>query len=273
MQARRMEREAEPWVEGLARLGYAAKGVVYVTIGALAVRAATGSGGGTTGSEGAIQSISRQPLGRAMAAALALGLVGYALWRAVQAVRDPERKGTDGKGITIRISYGISGIVHFALAVEAARLALRGPGGDGAESGVDSRTALLMEQPFGRWLVAAVGLIILAFGAYELYRGYAGNVAKRLHLHDVDRDTRRWIERAGRLGYGARGVVFAIIGYFLVQAARHYDPAEARGLGGALESLQEESYGPWVLGVVAIGLVAYGIFSLVNSRYRRIDPA
>lgn len=271
----KMEQDAEPWVERLARLGYVAKGIVYIIVGGIALRVATGTsgGGGTTGTEGAIESIARQPLGRAMVALLAVGLLGYAIWRFVQAIRDPEGKGSDAKGKTARAAYGISGIVHAGLALEAARLALGSGQGDGSESGVDSRTAMLMSQPFGQWLVGLVGLVIAAFGCYELYRAYKGDVAKRLRLRGVDDDTRRWIVRSGRLGYAARGVVFLVIGYFLVQAARRFDPSDARGLGGALQSLRGESYGPWLLGLVAVGLVAYGVFSLVNARYRHIDPA
>lgn len=273
-QARNAEHEAAPWVEWLARLGYAAKGIVYMVIGGIALQAALGQGDQTTGSEGALEAITRQPLGRVMIGLVALGLFGYALWKLVQAIRDPEHKGTDAKGNVARVGFGISGIVHAALALEAARLALGSGMGDGSESGADSRTAMLMEQPFGRWLVGLLGLGILAYGAYELYRAYAVDIAKRLHLSgELDPDTRRWVVRSGRLGHAARGVVFGIIGYFLIQAALHYNPQEARGLGDALRALQGESYGPWLLGLVALGLMAYGFFSLVKSRYRRIQPA
>jgi hypothetical protein len=163
-QAERLEREAEPWVEKLARLGYAAKGVVYITIGALATRVAAGSGGKTAGTEGAMESIARQPMGRVLAAFLALGLFGYALWRVVQAIRDPDHKGGGAKGSAIRAGYGTSGLIHMGLAIEGVRLAIGGGRGDHSESGVDSRTATLMEQPGGQWLVTIVGLSILAFG-------------------------------------------------------------------------------------------------------------
>lgn len=271
--AKHAEKEAAPWIAKLARLGYAAKGVVYITVGGLAIQTALGTGGQTTGSEGAMESIGRQPLGQLILAILALGLLGYAIWRVVQAVRDPEGKGTDVRGIGTRLAYGISGLIHAGLALEAVRLATGSGQGDSSESGVDSRTAMLMEQPLGRWLVGLVGLGIMAFGGYELYRATRGKVVKRLRLGDVDADTARWIERVGRAGYLARGVVFAMIGYFLIQAARQFDPQKARGIGGALSSLRDEAYGPWMLGLVAAGLMAYGLFALVKSRYRRIRPA
>lgn len=277
-QARRAEHQAAPWIEWLARLGYAAKGLVYIIIGGIAVQAALGQGDQVTGSEGALQSIARQPFGRVMLAIVALGLAGYALWRLVQAIRDPEHKGSDAKGIATRVGYAISGLIHAGLALAAGRLVFGsgsggGGGGGGAEGGVDSRTAMLMQQPFGPWLVGLVGLGIAAYGAYQLYRAYASDPAKRLSLTGMGATAREWVIRSARLGYAARGVVFGIIGFLLIQAARHFDPSDAVGLGGALRTLQEQSYGPWLLGAVAVGLVAYGIFELVKARYRRIHPA
>lgn len=271
--ARHAEHQAAPWVEWLARIGYAAKGIVYIVIGGIALQAAFGGGDRVTGSEGALESIARQPFGRVMIALVGLGLVGYAVWKLVQAVRDPEGMGGDAKGNAARAGYFISGIIHGSLALEAGRLVLGSGMNDGSGSGADSRTAMLMEQPFGRWLVGLVALGIIAFGLYELYRAYKTDLAKRMHLEELDADTRRWVIRSGRFGLAARGVVFALIGWFLVQAALHFNPQEARGLGGALQSLQGESYGPWLLGLVALGLVAYGIFALVKARYRRIQPA
>lgn len=271
--ADRMEREAAPWVERLARLGYAAKGIVYLVVGGLAVRAAVGNGGGSTGSEGALESIARQPMGKLLVGLLAVGLVGYALWRVVQALRDPEHQGRGAKGLAKRSGYGVSALIHAALAVEAVRLAMGSGQGDESESGVDRRVAWLMEQPFGPWMVMGVGLVILAFGFYEMSRAYRSDVAKRLHLGSLEAETRRWVVRSGRVGYAARGVVFAVIGFFLVQAGRHYDAEEARGLAGALRWMEGGGYGTWLFGGIAVGLMAYGFFCLVEARYRQIRPA
>ncbi|HEV2129901.1 MAG TPA: DUF1206 domain-containing protein, partial [Longimicrobiaceae bacterium] len=133
--ARHAAHGASPWVEGLARLGYAAKGVVYLIVGGLAAQAALGSGGQTTGSEGALSTILRQPLGQVLLGAVAVGLAGYALWRFVQAALDPEHRGTDAKGIAIRLGYAISGVIHAGLAIEAARMVLGNGGGSGQGGG------------------------------------------------------------------------------------------------------------------------------------------
>lgn len=261
---------AATWTEGLARLGYAAKGVVYIVVGFLAARGAIGSGGSVGGSDSAIAAILDQPFGRVLVGAVAVGLFGYSLWRFVQAGLDPEGKGSDAKGIARRIGYAISGVIHVGLALEAARGALRGFSSGGGGESADHWTAMLMRQPFGAWLAGGVGLAIGAYGAYELYKAYHEELGKRLYLGGMDPTARTWAVRVSRFGLAARGVVFGVIGFLLVQAARQHDPADAVGLGGALRTLQEQSYGPWLLGVVALGLVGYGIYELVKAKYRRV---
>ena len=264
-------REAGPWVERLARLGYAAKGVVYLIIGGIAARAAFGSGEQVQGSQGALRAILEQPFGRFLLALVALGLAGYALWRFVQAALDPEADGPDGSGAAKRAGWAISGLIHAGLALAAARLVM-GNGGSGGGDSTDRWTATLMRQPAGRWLVAAVGLGILAYGIYALYRAYAVKLDRRLDLSRMSPEARTWAVRSGRAGIAARGVVFAVMGFFLLRAAMNYDPSQARGLEGALQALQGSSYGPWILALVALGLVGYGIYQLVEARYRRISP-
>lgn len=265
-------REAGPWVERLARLGYAAKGIVYLIIGGIAARAAFGSGERVQGSRGALQTILEQPFGKLLLGLMALGLAGYALWRFVQAALDPEHGGrTDGGGAAKRAGYAVSGVIHTGLALAALRMVMGGGGGGGDRT--DDWTATLMRQPMGRWLVAAVGLGIMAYGARALYRAYAAELDKRLDLSRMSAAARQWTVRSARAGIGARGVVFLVMGFFMLLAALRSDPGEARGLDGALQALQQQSYGPWLLGLVALGLLGYGIYQLVEARYRRITPA
>lgn len=264
-------RQAAPWVEKLARMGYAAKGIVYLIIGGIAARAAFGSGERVQGSQGAMRAILDQPGGRLLLGLVALGLAGYALWRFVQAALDPEHKGTDAGGAAKRAGYAVSGVIHTGLALAALRM-VAGRGGGGGDR-TDDWTATLMRQPMGRWLVAAVGLGIVGYGVYALYRAYAVKLSKQLDLSRMGPAAREWAVRSGRAGIAARGVVFAVMGFFLLMAALHSNPREARGLDGALQALQEQAYGPWLLGLVALGLVGYGIYQLVEARYRRIQPA
>lgn len=264
---------AAPWVQWLARFGYAARGIVYLTIGALALQAALSARSGPEDSSGALQAILRQPFGRVLLGVLAVGLAGFVLWRLVQAIRDPERQGTDLQGLAKRGAYLISALVYGGLAVEAFRL-FRGSGGGGSsgERQADHWTAVVMSQPLGRWIIGAVGATIVLYGLYEAYRAFTTDFTKRLDLSRLGADARRRIVAAGRLGFSARAVVFGIIGWFLARAAFEYDPAEARGFESALLTVQQQGYGRYLLGAVAIGLFAYGLFELAEARYRVIRP-
>jgi len=264
---------ANPWVERLARFGYAAKGVVYIVVGVLAAMTALGFGGQTTNSRGALRTILTQPFGKVLLGLVAVGLIGYALWRFVQAGLDPERKRDDGdlKRIGLRIAYAISGVVYVGLAFTAIQLvrgAERGRGGGGNAS--QDWTARILSQPFGRWLIGIVGLIIIGVGIFQIYKGYTAKFREKLKLNEMSSTEQTWATRSGKFGFPARGVVFGVIGIFLVQAALKYDPSKAQGLEGALDALARQPFGWIILAVVALGLAAYGIFMLVQARYRHI---
>jgi hypothetical protein len=156
------------WIERLARFGYVTKGIVYALIGILAVQAAFNVGGGTTGSDGALYTIARQPFGRFMLTLVAIGLIGYVLWRFVQAFNDPEHKGADAKGIARRIGYGISGLIYASLAFTAARIAL-GTSSSGGPS-KQSLAARLLANDFGQWLIGAIGAFLIGLAFFYFYR-------------------------------------------------------------------------------------------------------
>lgn len=259
---------AHPWVEGLARFGIAAKGIVYAIVGILAAQVAFGRGGKTTDTQGALEAIITQPFGKILLVLVAIGLVGYVMWRFVQAFLDPERKGTDAKGLFQRFCYFNSGIIYAGLALTAIKIIL-GSATSNSNSTQDW-TARLLLQPFGQWLVATFGVIILATSFYQFYEAFSAKFRQKLKWQEMSQDERTWATRTGRFGYGARGIVFLVIGFFLMQAARQSDATQARGLDGALAALAQQPYGPWILGVVAIGLVAYGIHKIVEARYRRV---
>lgn len=266
--AQQATRQAAPWIEKLARLGYAAKGVVYILVGLLALQAARG-GADATDSGGALRSIVSQPFGKVLLGIIAVGLAGYTLWRWVTALLNPE-----GEKTGTRVGYAISGVVHIGLTLTAARLAMgSGSSGRGGDQAASHWTAEVMSHPLGRWMVALAGIVIAGYGLQQLYHAYTVKLDKQLALGSLGGDMRAWVVRVGRAGLAARGIVFGIIGIFLLLAALHTDPGEARGLGGALQALEQQPFGPWLLGVVAVGLMAYGIYELVRARYRRIQPA
>jgi len=270
---REARRKASPFVEKFARFGYAAKGVVYVVVGVLAAMAAFGYGGDTTGSRGALQSIHQQPFGRVLLGLVAFGLAGYALWQFIRAIEDPENEGSDGKAITKRIGFFVSGAIHFALVWYAIGIITGAASGGDDDQGARSWSAKAMTYPMGQWLVFLAGCGIVCYGVLQLVNAFKSKLSRRLHLGQLDPHTCRVIVAIGRFGIAARGIVFGIIGGFLALAAYHHNPNEARGIAGALETLQRQPYGPWLLGVVAIGVVAYGVHQFVTARYRQISQA
>jgi hypothetical protein len=265
VQTARRVRAARPWVEPLARFGYAARGVVYLLIGWLAVETALGARRHATDSHGALRYVAEKSI--PLLWLLAVGLLGYALWRLVQGALDTEGKGDDPKGLAKRAGMVGSGVIYSGLALAAARLAMgaHDSGGQAAQAW----TARLMSIPFGRWLVAGVGIGVLIGGVMQIRRGWLGKLSDTL-VQGISASQRQLALRAGKLGLIARGIVFLIIGGFLIEAAIRIDASRVRGLSGALETLARQSHGALLLGATALGLAAFGVYSLLLARYRRI---
>ncbi|WP_407522429.1 DUF1206 domain-containing protein [Methylobacterium oryzisoli] len=261
--------DARPSLELLARAGYGARGLTYCLVGGLAFLAAIGEGGRTGGSRSALMALLGQPFGRVLLGAVALGLAGFALWRVIEAVTDADRRGRSAKGLAVRAGHLVSGGIYGSLAVSVAGTAL-GYGRGGAEDqAARDWTAWLLQQPLGAWLVGAVGAVVIGAGCAFLLKGWRGDVTRFLALPV---DARPWATRAGRFGYAARGIVFWLIGGFLIVAAIESRSSAVKGLGGALRTLREQPYGAALLGLTAAGLAAFGAFGLVQARYRHIDP-
>ena len=261
--------EVAPWIVGLARVGYLAKALLYATVGILAAQAALGSGGRTTDLGGALRSVVRAPLGDAMLLVIAVGLAGYAVWRVVDAVTDAEGRGGDLKGVAIRVGSAFRGLAHAALALAAYRLATGSGNGDGP--GSEQLVARALDLPGGEALVWLGAGAVLAYGGYQLYRAYAAKLGRHLSLAALPAGSARWVIALCRSGIAARGVVFVLMGILLVRTAAQRDPTEAGGLRESLEMLAD--MGRWPLTVVALGLVAYALYELLNARYRRIRVA
>jgi hypothetical protein len=263
-------RQTGPWVERLARVGYIAKGVIYAVIGFLAFREAVGAGGRSTDPSGAIHSIGTQPFGGVMLALLAVGLACYALWKVVQGVKDPDGKGSDAHGLVRRVAYVGSGALYGLLAYTAAQSIL---GAEDTSEDAATASAMALQPPVGPILVGLVGVVVVAVGLYQLYAAYEAKFRDDLRLTQMGEAEERWVVYAGRIGTAARAVAIGVAGAFLLLAAYQSDPSEARGLGAALETVQHQPLGPYMLGTIAIGLLVYGAFMFAIARYRRIDPA
>ncbi len=258
------------WFERLARLGYASKGLVYFIVGFLAAQAAFSMGGRTTDTSGALSEIVNQPFGKFLLFLVTIGIIGYALWRIVQTILDPEHQGQkmDAKRIAQRIGYALSALAYAGLALTAVKLIMGSGGGNSDRT--EDLTAQILAQPFGQWLVGLAGSIVIGVGFSYFYEAYKAKFRRHFKLHEMSQTEQTWATRLGRFGIAARGIVFVIIGFFLIQAARLSDASQTKGLGDVLGILAQQPFSPVILGIVPLGLVAYGIYSVIEARYRQI---
>jgi len=253
--AEKAARKVRPWTGWVARTGYVAKGVIYATIGLLAMQEALGAGGRPPGPSGAMHSIESQPFGRSMLALLALGLIGYALWKLLQGIMDPDDKGSDAHGILRRVGYVGSGAIHGVLAFIAAQSIM---GEEDTSEDVMMASALVYQPPFGQLVVGLVGLITIGVGLYQLYAAYQAKFRGELKLVEMSSTEEKLVTLAGCIGTAARALAIGAAGAFVVLAAYRYDPSQTRGLDEALEALQRQPLGSYMLGTVAVGLLVYG---------------
>jgi hypothetical protein len=257
-------------IEPLARLGYASKALIYVIVGGLAAAAAANRGGRVTDTSGALRVILSQPFGQLLLMVLGVGLCGYAVWRFLDAWRDPDRHGREFKGLVTRIGNVVRGVVYGALGIEAFRLArgLRGSRGDEAEAW----TAKIMDLPFGEWIVAIVGCIIAVYGVSEVISALKLHVDRLIDLTPVPRAMRGTAIKVSQFGVGARGVIVIVLGVFLVRAALQHDPSEVHGTRESVLEIANAVQGRWLLAAIAAGLIAYGIDQALHARCRQITP-
>ena len=258
--------EVAPWIEGFARVGYVAKAILYATVGALAAGAAFGNGRATD-TRGAMLTLLQAPLGRVLLAVIAAGLLGYAVWRCVSAVVDAERRGNDLKGIALRVSFFLRGLAHLVLAYAAAKLALGGSTSN-PETG-EKAASTAMSLPGGTLIVWAVAIGIAGFGVYQLYRAAASKLSKQIKKGEMHAEAGGWVVAVSRFGIAARGLVFIAIGWLMGRAAARHDPEQAGGIQDAMTTLAQ--LGPLPYAAIGAGLIAYGVYELVNARYRRVE--
>jgi hypothetical protein len=251
------------------RIGFACKGLVYLLIGLLALKAAFGQGGQTTDRDGVLQYIAAQPFGEAALIVIGIGLLAYAAWRVLCGAMDLEHEGDKPTGLAKRIGYFVSGGLYASAGFFAFKL-LTGNGG-AKGNGAATWTARLMEAPGGVLLVALAGAIIAGAGVMQMRKGWKEDFRKHLQTGSMGGEEKTWAVRAGKWGYIARGVVFSTIGLFIISAAMRHDPRRARGLEGALDALAAQPYGQWLLAFVAAGLACYGGYCFIEARYRRIS--
>lgn len=249
----------------LARAGLVARGVVYGIIGVLALKLALGDGGKATDQEGALQTIAHQSFGKALLVLVAIGLGGYALWRLIRAAVGHGAEQTDS-GFD-RISALDSGIAYGLLCIAAIGILTSSGGGGGSTK---ETTGGVLEWPAGQILVGVAGAILIGVAFYQAYKGLAREFLEDAKTGEMSESVEKGYTALGVFGHVARAVVFALVGYGLLKAALDYNPKEAVGLDGALREVAHASYGPALLGLVALGLAGFALYSIVDSRYRKV---
>jgi len=263
------------WYAWLARFGLVAKGVSFGIVSVLALKLAFGGGGKATSRQGALATIADESWGKILLVLLAFGFAGYAIWRFVQAFAERDDDDNEAKDEAKkwgkRAGYIGRGVIYAGLTFTTVKLLTSSSGGDSQNEQARQSTATALDWPAGRWLVGLVGLAIIGAGVWNLYRGVTRRFEKRWRTGQMSETERTWGGRAGVAGHLARGVVFGLIGVFITKAAIEYDPKEAIGLDGALQKLANSGYGPYLLGITAAGLLCYGLFCLVDARYRDIS--
>lgn len=259
-------RSISPAIQVSRRLGFAAKGCVYLIVGFLAGKAALGHGGSVKDEQGALHQVLAAPFGKILLTVTAAGLFAYGLWRLIEMWSDPEEKGR-----LSRFQSFLSAFVYGSLGVEALRMVLgMGSGGSG-ETESKQQAALLISLPFGHWLTIIIAVVGIGLGLEEIYRALARRFEDREAIDGLGDSVKKWVLRLGRLGFFSRGVVGTVVGVYLLLAGVRRAPSEARGTRGAIESLGQQAFGVWILALIAAGLTAYGLYTLVEARYRKLS--
>jgi hypothetical protein len=266
IQGTSLRREVSPWLHRFAKVGYAVKGVVYTIIGTLAMRFALGGGGKLAGQQDAVRHVQKQPFGELPVTIIGIGLLGYAAWRFIEAAMNLQGNRNDAMGVTRRLAGVISSLVNGAVAIVALQLAA----GDDAQGSGKNWVASLMNADSGRVLLGVVSLGIVAAGVLQLAKGYRKEFLRELRLSAMRPQSLPWMTRLGQIGHIARGVVFVIAGGALGLAVLEHDPSQAKTFGEALGEIAAQPFGMILLGVVALGLLAFGAFLVYTARYRRL---
>jgi hypothetical protein len=257
-------------LEHLARIGLIAYGVVHLLVAWLALQLAWGGGGGESADQsGAMQTLAESPVGKPLLWVIAVGLVALAVWQAAEVLRWRHGWSASGKARTKALKKSgkaiVKAIIYAALAVLAIRFAT---GGGQSSSQQQQQTAAgVFGWPAGRWLVGAAGLVLIAVGAYHVYKGVTKRFLKEIDTTDCSPAALRLVTRLGQVGFPGKGIALAVVGGLLAYAAITFDPSKAQGLDGALRTVLDLPFGQILLTLVAVGIAAFGAFCFVRARY------
>jgi Domain of Unknown Function (DUF1206) len=273
-EAKQKARSGSGWYAWLARGGLVAKGISFGIVGALAIGVATGAGGKATSRQGALQTLAQNGWGKWLLVLLAIGFAAYAIWRFVQAFAERDEEGGEKGALKKwgkRAGYIGRGLIYAGLTFTTVKILIGSGGQQSQTAKAHKTTAAVLDWPGGRWIVGVAGLCIVSAGLWNLYRGIAMKFEDKWRTGEMSEVERKWGGRAGVVGHLSRAIVFGLIGVFVTKAAIDFNPKDAIGLDGALHKLAGESYGPYLLGLTAAGLMCYGLFCFVDARYRDVS--
>ncbi len=258
-----------PWMERLTRLGYAVKGFLYVAIGFIAIASALGKSTTPADQLGAITTFTRLPNAEIFLWIMVIGLISYSLWGVIRAVLDPLHKGKDAKGLLARAGYLVSAATYASFVLPTYDL-IRGTRHASSSATSVQLVSRVMSMPLGRWLIGAIGVAAIAAGLYQIYSAIKMNYDEVFKPYALSAEQLRIARQVGRYGTIARGIVLALVGFFLGLAAWQANPSHAQGFNGALKYLAKQPYGLYLLLIVALGLIAFGIYSFMNAAWFRM---
>jgi hypothetical protein len=260
---------ANPALELLERLGYVVRGALYAVMGLLALRVVLSvAGGQTTDLTGSLVFLIGNPLGKLVLIVTAVGLAAYSLWGFTRAIYDPLHRGSDASGYMARLGFVTSALSYAAIVVFALQV-LAGSGASAAD-GTQKTVASVLTHPAGGPLTILIGLVVIGIALGQFLEAIRATFAQDLKGAEMTARTRANVVKLGRFGMFARGVIFLIIGWFVVQAGIHHDPAQAQGFGGAFVFLLAQPFGRILMGIVALGFVALGLHSFACARWVRL---
>ena len=258
-----------PWLEFLERAGYVVRGVLYATMGVLALGLALGLGGTATDPSGTLVILTKFPASKIVLIAVVIGLGAYAIWGFVRAIFDPLRRGRDAGGIMQRLGFAWSGIAYTAIALFAAKL-LVGSASAKSHDGLQANIAQVLAYPAGKWIALGIGIVTVGVGIAQFVEAYRALFKQDLKRGEMTEAERKVVDTLGRLGMIARGITFTLVGWFVIQGALHKDPSQVHGYGGAFLFLLGQPFGRIMLGVVALGFIALGLHSWACARWIRL---
>jgi hypothetical protein len=258
--------EQKEKVSWLARAGLVTRGLLHVVVGWIALRLAAGEHDRRADQKGALATLVRQPLGRGLVLVLAAGFLAYAVWRFFEAVQDP-----DDDSVWKRAGRALRGLLYLGFTWTAMRLAFGGASSAGSSSETQDVTASVLRWGvLGRAAVAVAGAVLIVMGLWNGWRALSKSFEKDVKRYEMSDAARRWTTRLGAFGHLARMVAYLLCGGFVVRAAVRFEPRRGVGLDGALHEVAGRSYGPWLLLVVGVGLISFGVYQFVLARYREI---